>query len=95
LARPFGAAIQSAKAVREANPDNPLKAWTDCVRVVLREIPLLPPKYDNGAFRVVYEALLAGKPSQRNTAPAQPKPTKSNPTKSAHWVWSPAAISCI
>ena len=50
-----------ARAVLGANPDNPLKAWADCVRVVPREMPLLPPKFNNDAVRIVYEALLAGK----------------------------------
>jgi len=50
-----------ARAVLDANPDNPLGKWTDCVRVVPREMPLLPPKLNNDAVRVVYEALLAGR----------------------------------
>jgi predicted DNA-binding transcriptional regulator YafY len=50
-----------AKAILNANPDNPLRVWADCVRVVPREMPLLPPKYNNDAVRVVYDALLAGK----------------------------------
>ena len=50
-----------AKSTLNANPKNPLRHWTDCVRVVPREMPLLPPKYNDGAVRVVYEALLAGK----------------------------------
>ena len=50
-----------AKAVLDSNPNNPLGAWVDCVRVVPREMPLLPPKYNNDAVRVVYDALLAGK----------------------------------
>jgi predicted DNA-binding transcriptional regulator YafY len=53
--------FKRAKAVLDVNPDNPLKVWTDCVRVVPREMPLLPPKYNNEAVRVVYDALLAGK----------------------------------
>jgi predicted DNA-binding transcriptional regulator YafY len=55
------AQFKRAKAVLDSNPDNPLKTWTDCVRVVPREMPLLPPKYNNEAVRVVYDALLAGK----------------------------------
>ncbi len=50
-----------ARAVLGANPDNPLQQWTDCVRLVPREMPLLPPKFNNAAVRIVYEALLAGR----------------------------------
>ena len=50
-----------AKATLDASPKSPLGHWADCVRVVPREMPLLPPKYDVNAVRVVYEALLAGK----------------------------------
>jgi len=38
-----------------------LGRWTDCVRVVPHEMPLLPPKLDREATRVVYDALLIGK----------------------------------
>ncbi len=50
-----------ARAVLGANPENPLRQWADCVRVVPREMPLLPPKFNDDAVRVVYEALLAGR----------------------------------
>jgi predicted DNA-binding transcriptional regulator YafY len=50
-----------ASAVLDANPDNVLRNWANCVRVVPREMPLLPPKFNNDAVRVVYDALLAGK----------------------------------
>jgi predicted DNA-binding transcriptional regulator YafY len=50
-----------ARAVLEANPTNPLGHWTDCVRVVPREMPLLAPKVDDAAARVVYQALADGK----------------------------------
>ena len=33
----------------------------DCVSVVPREMPLLPPKYNNDAVPVIYDAVLAGK----------------------------------
>jgi predicted DNA-binding transcriptional regulator YafY len=49
-----------ARAVLGANPDNALRHWTDCVRVVPRAMPLLPPKFNSDAVRVVYDALLAG-----------------------------------
>ena len=49
-----------ARAVLGANPDNTLRQWTDCVRVVPREMPMLAPKVNNGAVRVVYDALLTG-----------------------------------
>ena len=48
-----------AKATLEANPNSPLGNWADCVRVVPREMPLLPPKYDNAAVKTVYDSLLA------------------------------------
>ncbi len=50
-----------ARAVLHANPDNTLRQWADCVRVVPRDMPLLPPKFNDDAVRVVYDALLAGK----------------------------------
>ncbi|MGO9931897.1 MAG: helix-turn-helix transcriptional regulator [Steroidobacteraceae bacterium] len=53
--------FERARAVLDANPDNALKSWADCVRVVPREMPLLPPKFNHDAVRVVYDALLAGK----------------------------------
>ncbi len=49
-----------ARAVLGAHSDNALRHWADCVRVVPREMPLLPPKFNNDAVRVVYDALLAG-----------------------------------
>jgi len=50
-----------ARAVLDANPENALGHWANCVRVVPREMPLLPPKFNNDAVRVVYDALLAGR----------------------------------
>jgi predicted DNA-binding transcriptional regulator YafY len=50
-----------ARAVLDGNPGNALSHWANCVRVVPREMPLLPPKFNNDAVRVVYGALLAGK----------------------------------
>jgi predicted DNA-binding transcriptional regulator YafY len=50
-----------ARAVLGANPDNALRQWADCVRVVPREMPLQPPKFNNDAVRVVYDALLGGR----------------------------------
>jgi len=50
-----------ARAVLGANPNNPLGAWADRVRVVPREMPLLPPQYNTDVVRVVYDALLAGR----------------------------------
>jgi predicted DNA-binding transcriptional regulator YafY len=52
--------FERARAVLEANISNPLGRWAECVRVVPREMPLLPPKYINEAVRVVYDALLLG-----------------------------------
>jgi predicted DNA-binding transcriptional regulator YafY len=53
--------FERARAVLSANPDNTLRQWADCVRVVPREMPLLAPKFSNDAVRVVYDALLAGR----------------------------------
>lgn len=50
-----------AKAVLDCTPGNALSHWTNCVRVVPREMPLLPPKYNNDAVRIVYDALLVGR----------------------------------
>jgi predicted DNA-binding transcriptional regulator YafY len=50
-----------ARAVLDANPENALGHWANCVRVVPREMPLLPPEFNNDAVRVVYDALLTGK----------------------------------
>jgi predicted DNA-binding transcriptional regulator YafY len=50
-----------ARAVLDANPANALSHWANCIRVVPREMPLLPPKFNNEAVRVVYDALLAGR----------------------------------
>jgi hypothetical protein len=48
-----------ARAVLGANSDNPLKVWTDCVRIVPREMPLLPPTFNDDAVRIAYDSLLA------------------------------------
>jgi predicted DNA-binding transcriptional regulator YafY len=53
--------FERARAVLSANPDNALRQWAECVRVVPREMPLLAPKFNNEAVRVVYDALLAGR----------------------------------
>jgi len=50
-----------AKAVLDANPNNSLGRWANCVRIVPREMPLLPPKFNADAVRVVYDSLLGGK----------------------------------
>ena len=49
-----------AKATLDANPQSPLGNWVDCVRVVPREMPLLPPEYNDAAVKTVYDSLLAG-----------------------------------
>ncbi len=51
--------FERARAVLGANADNALRQWADCVRVVPREMPLLAPKFNDDAVRVVYDALLA------------------------------------
>ena len=53
--------FERARAVLGANPDNTLRQWADCVRVVPREMPLLAPKFNDDAVRVVYDALLGGR----------------------------------
>jgi len=50
-----------ARAVLDALETNPLGRWASCVRVVPNQMPLLAPKFDPQATRVVYDALLAGK----------------------------------
>jgi predicted DNA-binding transcriptional regulator YafY len=50
-----------ARHVLKSGRASGLGRWADCVRVVPREMPLLPPKFDRDATRVVYDALLAGK----------------------------------
>jgi predicted DNA-binding transcriptional regulator YafY len=47
-----------AQAVLEAHPNNALRHWVDCVRVVPREMPLMAPKFNDAAVRTVYEGLL-------------------------------------
>jgi predicted DNA-binding transcriptional regulator YafY len=68
-----------ARAVLDANPDNALRHWANCVRVVPREMPLLPPKFNDEAIRVVYDALLAGK---RFTAEYRSRTTDSDELES-------------
>jgi len=50
-----------ARAVLRAGAGNSLGRWSDCVRVVPREMPLLPPSFNAQATQVVYDALLSGK----------------------------------
>jgi predicted DNA-binding transcriptional regulator YafY len=57
----FAPQFVRARAVLDANPGNALSHWANCIRVVPREMPLLPPTFNNEAVRVVYDALLAGK----------------------------------
>jgi predicted DNA-binding transcriptional regulator YafY len=58
-----------ARAVMEANPNNPLGHWIDCVRAVPREMPLLAPKVNGEAARVIYQALLDGRRIQMTYSP--------------------------
>jgi hypothetical protein len=62
--------LRWGRVVLDANSNNPLGHWVGCVRVVPREMPLIPPEYDATALRVVCDALLAGKRSPPSTAPA-------------------------
>jgi predicted DNA-binding transcriptional regulator YafY len=50
-----------ARAVLDGNPGNAFSHWANCVRVVPREMPMLPPKFNNDSVRVIYDALLGGK----------------------------------
>jgi len=50
-----------ARAVLEANPENPLGRWVDCMRIVPREMPLMAPNVDSEVVRAVYQGLLNGK----------------------------------
>lgn len=52
--------FKRAAAVLAANPGNPLGHWSDCVRVVLRDMPLLAPKFNQDAIHAVYDALFSG-----------------------------------
>jgi predicted DNA-binding transcriptional regulator YafY len=61
-----------AKAVLDANPNNPLGRWTDCVRVVPREMPLMAPNVNEKEARVIYQALLDGKRIQMTYTPRTP-----------------------
>jgi predicted DNA-binding transcriptional regulator YafY len=61
-----------AKAVLDANPSNPLGRWTNCIRVVPREMPLLAPKVNEEAARVIYQSLLDGNRIQVMYTPRTP-----------------------
>ena len=53
--------FQKAEETLKSGARTGLGRWTDCVRVVPREMPLLAPKLDPAVARVVYDALLQGK----------------------------------
>ncbi len=55
-------APQFARAQRfvKTSPGTGARRWRDCIRVVPREMPLLPPAYDEASVRVVYESLFEG-----------------------------------
>ena len=53
--------FQRAEVTLKGGKDAGLGRWSDCVRVVPREMPLLAPKLDGSTTRVVYDALLKGK----------------------------------
>jgi predicted DNA-binding transcriptional regulator YafY len=65
----FAPNFARARAVLEANPNNALRRWVDCVRVVPREMPLLAPKFDDAAVRTVYQGLLDGRRINLTYAP--------------------------
>src|SRR5438477_4834250 len=64
----LGPYFAKARQVLKTGKASGLARWTDCVRVVPREMPLLPPKFDRGATRVIYDALLIGKRFSANYA---------------------------
>ena len=49
-----------------------LDSWTSLVRVVPREMPLLPPKLNAPAVRVIYQALLNAQRAEVRYAPRSP-----------------------
>ena len=76
----FARARQVLKGGRAAG----LARWADCVRVVPREMPLLAPRLDREATRVVYDALLAGKRftaryTSRTAGPEEPAEYEISP----------------
>jgi len=58
-----------ARAVLDANPNNPLGRWTGCVRVVPQGMQLLAPKVNSDATRFIYQALLDRKRIQMTYTP--------------------------
>lgn len=56
--RPY---LRRAETVLQQQAQQSQQRWLDCVRVVPREMPLLPPKSNSEATRVVYQALAEGK----------------------------------
>jgi predicted DNA-binding transcriptional regulator YafY len=53
--------FRKAEETLRSGADTGFGRWTDCVRVVPREMPLLAPKLDPAVARVVYDALLQGR----------------------------------
>jgi len=53
--------FRKAEETLKSGAGTALGRWSDCVRVVPREMPLLAPKLDTAVARVVYDALLQGR----------------------------------
>ena len=73
-----------ADEMLKREPAGKLGRWTEFVRVVPREMPLLAPKFDKEAIRLVYDALLAGRRftaryASRSAGEDAPKEFEINP----------------
>jgi predicted DNA-binding transcriptional regulator YafY len=63
---------RAKKLLKSYGPEG-LDRWTSVVRVVPREMPLLPPKVDGDAVRVIYQALLDARRVEVRYAPRSPE----------------------
>ena len=73
-----------ADEMLKREPAGNLGRWTEFVRVLPREMPLLAPKFDKEAVRVVYDALLNGRRftaryASRSAGENAPKDYEINP----------------
>jgi hypothetical protein len=76
--------FQRAEETLKSGKDSGLGRWSDCVRVVPREMPLLAPKLDGATARAVYDALLLGKRftaryASRSAGGKEPSDVEINP----------------
>lgn len=79
--RPY---FRRAEETLKRGKDGGLARWSDCVRVVPREMSLLAPKLDGAAARTVYDALLGGKRltaryASRSAVGKEPSDVEINP----------------